>query len=96
MFFKVKLKKPSLRFDSYFFMGTRITNLIEDVFKLHFWCYCFLGRDTAPCQPHFKATQNATKKIIYSLDKYKDLNVLDATGPGLLTKMINNYDIDLN
>lgn len=66
MFFKVKLKNPSLRFDSYFFMGTRITNLIEDVFKLHFWCYCFLGRDTAPCQPHFKATQNATKKTIYS------------------------------
>jgi mannosyltransferase OCH1-like enzyme len=32
------------------------------------------------------------KKIIYSLDKYKDLYVLDATGPGLLTKMINNYD----
>ena len=31
------------------------------------------------------------KKIIYFLNKYKHLYVLDATGPGLLTKMINNY-----
>ncbi len=29
-----------------FFHGRRITNLIEDVFKLHFWCYYFLGCDT--------------------------------------------------
>ena len=58
-FLKSKEKKPCLRFDSYFFMDRRSTNLIEDVFKLHFWCYCFLGCDT-PCRPHFKATQKAT------------------------------------
>jgi len=45
-------------------MDWRVTNPIEDIFKLHFWCYCFLGFDTAACRSHFKAAKNAAEKTI--------------------------------